>query len=110
MSRPAVRFRTKIRDFKRVPSVKTRGSAAFKVSAMTQDQRQHELLDKAKDADERAVKATDSQVKDTWRAIAQNYRELALTTSGKLTRKPRRRKHGGYSAETRGGAIPARPC
>jgi hypothetical protein len=47
---------------------------------MTKEKRQQEFLDKAKEADERAEKAKDPSVRESWRTVAKNYRELAQTT------------------------------
>jgi hypothetical protein len=47
---------------------------------MTREGRQKEFLDKARDADEKAELARRAQDHDTWRKIAESYRNLAKTT------------------------------
>jgi hypothetical protein len=44
---------------------------------MTADERRKDFLAKAKEADEQAEKAKDADLKDSWKRIAQSYRELA---------------------------------
>ena len=44
---------------------------------MNSQQRKEEYLAKAKEADDHAEKAKDSLAKETWRTIAQGYRDLA---------------------------------
>jgi len=44
---------------------------------MSADERRKEFLAKAKDADDQAAQAKDTDLKDSWKRIAQSYRELA---------------------------------
>ena len=45
---------------------------------MTKDQRSEEFLAKAKRAEQSAQKSADANVKESWMAIAQSYRALAM--------------------------------
>ena len=47
---------------------------------MTREGRQKEFLAKARDADDKAERARRLQDHDTWRKIAESYRNLAKTT------------------------------
>ena len=44
---------------------------------MSADERRKEFLAKAKEAEEQAAQTKDSDLKDSWKRIAQSYRELA---------------------------------
>jgi hypothetical protein len=44
---------------------------------MNADERRKDFLAKAKEADEQVEKAKDSDLKASWKRIAQSYRELA---------------------------------
>jgi len=48
---------------------------------MPQESRKNQFLAKAKEAEEHAAKAKDPETRDTWLKIAQNYGELAASTS-----------------------------
>jgi hypothetical protein len=47
---------------------------------MNKEQRQADLLAKAKEADEQAKKSKDLEVRASWEKIAQSYRDLAKRT------------------------------
>jgi hypothetical protein len=47
---------------------------------MDRERRRESYLAHAKAADEKAEKATDSEAKERWRAIAESYRNLARHT------------------------------
>ncbi len=56
------------------------GDFAFS-RGMSTEKRQQEFLNKAKEAEEQAIKVRDPESQATWRKIAKLYRELAKKAS-----------------------------